>query len=138
MKVQINNLKPGVFTRDEIEAALNAEKIFMEPQKRYAVIEVYKKELYIAVNVLNIDDEKIVVEYFDYFRWEIDIPMLMSFSVDWSCIDYGFCKLIQWAPEMYNQFGGTFSHTAKRFYFDVELYKKCYEEENGVPCKKKI
>ena len=81
MKVQINNLKPGVFTRDEIEAALNAEKIFMEPQKRYAVIEVYKKELYIAVNVLNIDDEKIVVEYFDHFRWEIDIPMLMSFQL---------------------------------------------------------
>ena len=63
--------------------------------------------------------------------------MMMRFSVDWNCIKYGFCKLNLFAPELSDEFGGYLDGTVARFYFDWELYKKCYEELNGVPCNKK-
>lgn len=138
MKAQIKKMKPGVVPGAETEAILLDVEVYMEDQKRYAVIEVYNNELYIAANVISADDEKIVAEYLDAFQWWDDIPMMMLFSIDWSCIGYGFCKLIQWAPEMANVFGGSFSHTAKRFYFDADIYKKRYEEKNAVPCRKNI
>ncbi|MCB6991983.1 hypothetical protein LI177_00475 [bacterium 210820-DFI.6.37] len=135
-EVQIKNLKSEVIPGTGTETVLFDVEVFLEEQKRYAVIEVWKNELYVAANVINADGNKLIAEYVDDFKCWDDIPMLMSFSVDWSYIGYGFCKLIQWAPEKANEFGGSFSHTAKRFYYDAELYNKCYEEKNGVPSKK--
>ena len=134
MNVVINNLKKSLrLSRDTFEVS----NLSMDAEKRYAVAEIFKNELYIAFKIISIDDENVVGEYFDYYACMEDAVMLMSFSVDWNCINYGFCKLIMWAPEMENEFGGYFDHTAKRFYFDWELYKKCYEEINGVPCNRK-
>ena len=135
-EVQINKLKSGVIPGTGTETVLFDVEVSLENQKRYAVIEVHKNEVYVAVDVIRTDGNKLTAEYVDDFQCWDDIPMLMSFSVDWSCIGYGFCKLIQWAPEKVNEFGGSFSHTAKRFYFDAELYSKCCEEKHGVTNKK--
>lgn len=46
----------------------------------------------------------------------------------------GFLDWVMFETEFKKWF---FGHTAKRFYFDWELYKKRYEELNGVSCTKK-
>lgn len=134
MNVVINNLKNPLcgMKRNTFEVS----DISMDSDKRYAVAEIFKNEVYVGLRIKSIDDDILVGEYVDQFQcWEDTI--LMQFFVDWSCIEYGFCKLNMWAPELANKHGGHFDHTAKRFYFDWELYKKRYEETNGVPCKKK-
>ncbi len=135
MKVVIRNLKkPLAITRTD---TFEATWVSMDSEKRYAVAEIYKNETYVALNIISVDDDILVGEYVDRFEYpEDDTPMLMDFTVSWNCIKYGFCKLIMWAPELVNRYGN-FSHTAKRFYFDWELYKKSYEDIHGVPCIRK-
>ena len=72
-----------------------------------------------------------------------DIPIVLhldhgpDFETCKSCIEYGFCTVNLWAPELVNEFGGSFDKTLKRFTFDWELYKECYEKRHGVPCRRK-
>lgn len=88
-EVQINKLNSGVILEAGTEAILFNVEVFFENQKRYAVIEVRKNELYVAVSVISADGNKLIAEYVDDFQCWDDTPMPMSFSVDWSCIDYG-------------------------------------------------
>lgn len=134
MNVKIMNTRKGILSGEKL--ILPDAQIFLETKKRYAVINAHNG-IYVAVIIIHIDDDLLVGSYVDDFQWDCEVPMLSEFFVDWSTIDYGFCKLIQWAPEMANAFGGSFHHTAKRFYFDFELYQKSYEERNGIPCKKR-
>lgn len=90
-----------------------------------------------AVKVLSRDDGLLVGDYVNACHYSSDEPMLQKISVDWSCIEYGFCTVNLWAPELVNEFGGSFDKTLKRFTFDWELYKECYEKRHGVPCRRK-
>lgn len=135
MKVIINNLPKTL--PDIKDENLEKTRISIDPEKRYAVLEVFRKELFVAVKINSMNGDILDCEYVDKFAWWNDFTMLTDFCVNWDCIEYGFCKLTMWAPELANEYGGYFDHTAKRFYFDWELYKKRYEELNGVPCTKK-
>ena len=79
----------------------------------------------------------IIGEYVDHYETYSDDLMLMSYHVECGCIDWGFAKLVLWAPEMADKWNGYFENTVHRFYFDRELYKRSYEEKNGVPCPKR-
>ena len=108
------------FVKDKI---FTATGISYDPEKRYAVADYYKK-MFIAFKVSKSDGDLLSGEYLDmYYADDSDVPMLESYSVDWSCIQYGFCKICHFAPELLNIIGG-FSHTVKRIYFDRDLYKK--------------
>ncbi len=135
MTVQINDLKKGVVPGGG--DTFDAFRVSTDPERRYAVVELIPNALFVAVRITSIDDRRLVGNYVNHYSCDNDIPMLMKYTVDWSCIRYGFCKLNLWAPELVNEFGGSAGKTAARFYFDWELYKTCYEEINGVPCERK-
>ena len=132
MKVNIQNIPQSLCTDEPFEAY----SVSTDPDNRYAVVEAFSNCLFIAVKIVSRDDDLLVGEYVNHYEFHNDIPMLTKFTVYWDCIRYGFCKLDLWAPEMADRFGGYYSKTVARFYFDWELYKKCYEEINGVPCEK--
>ena len=135
VKAVINNLKAGIL--NHYDGFVEAVSYSMSPDKKYAVIEVYRDLLYIAVNVVSFEDGVLVGDYVNY-TWTSapDELMLYHFVIDWDFIRNGYCKLILFAPEMVNEFGGSFQKTIKRFYFDWELYKRCYEKRYGIPCTK--
>ena len=133
MKVQIKNLKKGIInnTADVIEAY----RVYTDPSSKYAVIEVYQNELFVAVIIEEYDHDLLVGKYVDHYSRFNDVPMLLKFKVSWDHIQYGFCKLLLWAPE--DPAVGYFERTVARFYFDWQRYKESYEAINGVPCNKK-
>ena len=135
MRVIIKKARDGILPKNT--DIFDAESVSFDLEKRYAVAELYKKELFIALKVISDKNDILTGEYADHYTSSDAEAMLTKYSVDWGNIKYGFCKLELWAPELANKFGGSFSKTVKRFYFDFELYKTKYEKINGVPCKKK-
>ena len=135
MKVRINNLKEGIVRGTS--HTFEAFGVSMDPERRYAVAEIYHNELFVAMRTESDEDGVLTGDYVDHFSSRITVPMLESYSVNWDCIKYGFCKLVLRAPERAKEFGGSFSGTVKRFYFDRDLYREKYEEINGVPYRKK-
>lgn len=133
MKVKILNIDNRIF-RNSSES-FNAIQVSVDPKHQYAVVEIIPQKL-VALHITSWDDGLLTGEYVDHFFWDDDTPEIRSFTVDWNYIQYGFCKLILWAPERINENGGQSSHTVKRFYFDCELYKERYEEINGIAYKK--
>ena len=135
MRVSINNL-PADLIRGE-DGPFEAVSVSMAPDGRYAVVEAVREALFVAVNVISCEDGVLVGDFVNYcWTSAPDIPMMYSINTDWSYIGEGYCKLVLFAPEMVNEFGGRFDKTISRFYFDWELYKKCYEKRHGIPCDK--
>lgn len=132
MKVIIQGMPEGLAGRGN---AFEPAGISADPEGRYAVLELFPSELFVAAEILRREDGEMRCRYVNHFFWQDDVPMLLKFSVDWSCLRYGFCKLDLWAPEAPGP-DGSFSRTVKRFYFNWELYKACYEEIHGVPCER--
>lgn len=135
VKVKINGLAKGIIW--EHTDIFDVTNISMDPEHRYAVLEIYPKELFAAVKVISDEGDLLICQYVAHYASYNDDPVLMKYIVNWDCMKYGFCKLILWAPEMSQQLGGRSYRTVKRFYFDWELYKTDYEKRYGVPCLKK-
>ena len=136
MRVHIINMDKNIIYGSERDT-FDAYSVSFDPEKRYAVIELFANELFIAAKVTAIEDDLLTAEYVNYYRGSGDNPSLEKYTVYWSTIKYGFCKLDLFAPEQAYRFDGFFSGTVARFYFDWDLYVRCYEELNGVPCRKK-
>ena len=134
MRVRIRNLKPGLIFSG-VDTFENVT-VSMDPERRYAVAEVYPVELFVAVKILSLEDGLLDGDYLDHYSFSPE-PMLMKFTADWGSMEYGFCKLRLWAPELANEFGGAFERTVRRFYFDWDRYTARYQEQCGVPCPKK-
>lgn len=119
MKVHIDDPAPLIlkWCGDSFEAV----SVSMDPQRRYAVTEVFTEELFIFVKVISVDETELKGVYLDHYLCTYATPMLMRFSVNWEHADAGFCKLRLWAPELVNEFGGSFEKTVKRFRFDDKL-----------------
>ena len=107
-----------------------AQSISLSPDSRYAVVFLGSLGPFVAVKLLeSAPDGTSCGEYLDSCRgYDEDIPMLMKYSVDWDMIGFGFCKLVLFAPEMSEKFGGAFSGTVHRFYFDRALYERKRKE----------
>ncbi len=134
MKVVIYNIKEGI--THENPRLFETNKVSVDPENRYAVVEV-QNGLFVAIKITSSKDGLLTGEYVDhYWAYDSDIPILQKYTVSWENITNGFCKLVLWAPEKVNKFGGSFEKTVKRFYFDWERYKHRYEELNGVQCPK--
>ncbi len=131
MKVRIENMKEGLLRG---KGPYEAYGVSLDPEGKYAVAELFRNELFVALTVTSRDEEMLTGEYAGHFSFDNDIPTLLCFSVDWTYIGYGFCKLVLWAPE---EIGGIHSGTVRRFWFDRALYRARYEELNGVPPKRK-
>ena len=111
---------------------VRATKIFIEPENRFAIIELIKG-LFVAVKIESMDHGVLVGSYIDHITDSFDDEiMLYKHDADWSNIPFGFFKLTCWAPEKMNEHNGSSYFTVKRFYFDKELYRNKYEEINGV------
>ena len=131
MTIEIRN--PGDADHEN-SISFPAVRVSTDPEQRYAVAEK-RGGLFVAFRLSSCDGESMTGEYLNHYRYDYsDIPMLQGITADWSCIEYGFCKLNLFAPEMVNEFGGSFDKTLCRFYFDWERYKICYEKINGVAC----
>lgn len=103
--------------------------VSLSPDKRYAVVR-YRSYLYIAVRVASLDEELLTGEFVDSYYYSPDDDFVLAMpEIAWNWIHYGFCKLILWAPESVNEFGGFFDGTLCRFYFDRELYERKKKEQ---------
>ena len=98
MRVMIHNLKSNILS--ENNGIIEAYKVFIDPGHKYAVVEVYHDELFIAIKIVSDERDLLAGEYVDHVIESIDVPMLHKYQVSWETIEYGFCKLILWAPEM--------------------------------------
>ena len=122
---------------EHMNDCINVTSVSIDPEQRYAVVET-SPGVFVAVKISSLSENMLTGEYVDSCSYSVDLPMLNKIYVYWECIRFGFCKLVLWAPELANENGGSFYRTIKRFYFDWERYKTCYEEICGVPCKKGI
>lgn len=111
--------------RHSPDEPVDVKNISYSPDEKYAIVEVYSRELFLAVDVLIKTDNLVTARVRKELWYNIE-PELVKFDIDWDCINYGFCKLTMWAMER-NEF------KTQRIYFDADLYKKMYEEKHGVP-----
>ena len=132
MKITIRNMKKGLVSASA--CTFEPVSLSVDPSGRYAVAELYAGELFVAARILSRTENELVCDYVNYYSCFNDVPMLMKFTVNWDCLQWGFAKLERWAPELAAENDGFFDATVKRFYFDWELYKRCYQERHGVPC----
>lgn len=127
MKVRIFNWDSSC---NENRQYFDVREVWLSPDKKYAVIEIWKDELFVFGKMIEENEEIISLDYIDsfpgYFLEEIDYR---NFWVEWDCMQYGFCKLVCAEMESGRM------HRAKRFYFDSDLYKQMYEKENKVTYK---
>lgn len=126
--VKINGWKKRVVKMDSEGASFHTvNKIWCSPDKTKAVLEIFRSELYVAVSVEKEEDGCLFCKYVDHFAYyDWDTNFRVFEGVDWSYLEYGFCKLRSWSfdtGELY----------AKRFYFDRQLYLKKYREKTGKP-----
>lgn len=124
MIVKILNCKhPGILSEGN-----KALQIWMSPDKKYAVAEVFAAESFVAGLIEEVDEEKGIMTLIckDSFSTEMEEIDYNSYTVDWSCMQYGFCKLRSRSLESYKS-------RVFRIYFNPELYIRKYEELNGVP-----
>ena len=114
-------------------AAFDAEEkdVLFSPDRRFAVIRLHYGALFLAIRVTDAGNDSLAGEYVDCCSYSSDEPVLTKLWVDWGCIGYGFCKLVLWATEMVNEFGGSFEQTLHRFYFDRNLYERKKNELHG-------
>lgn len=127
MKVKINNWK-SVYNKNEFN---EVDNIWVSPDEKYMIIEWYKSELYVFATIKNKTENGYEGDFIEtYFPHYMTIDLRMH-SADWSCMNYGFCKLTLFELE------SGFNGTEKRFFFDRKLYAKMYELETGRPYKKK-
>lgn len=128
VKVRINNWN-SIY--NENRSHFDVKQAWYSPDKKYAVLEIWTDELFVFGKLIDENEEIISLDYIDsfsgYFLDEVDFR---TFWVEWGCMQYGFCKLVCRELESGRM------HRAKRFYFDPELYKQKYEEENKVPYKR--
>lgn len=106
----------------EEDKYISVSKIWDSPDKKYAVLELFKREVYVAVKVDEISDAGVSCTYVDRYEdwdWYCDYK---SYSVEW-WLQYGFAKLHCFAME------SGFDGTVKRFYFDKKLYLQKYHEK---------
>ncbi len=121
--------------RDGANAVLDVDlrDISFSPDRRFAVAKLHYGTLFIAVRVDEEESTSLSGEYVDCFSYALDDPMLTKLWIEWDCIAYGFCKLVLWAPEKANEFGGSFERTLHRFYFDRNLYERKKNELHPAP-----
>ena len=108
------------------------EDLELGPGGIYAVVTWRERELMIAIRVEEESPESLAGSFVDAYSIEFDEIMLYRFRLDWRWIIFGFCKVVLWAPEKVNEFGGVFEKTVHRFYFDRELYKRRVHERHGL------
>ena len=115
-------------------ATFDAEEkdVLYSPDHRFAVIKLHYGTLFLGIRVTDAGNDSLAGKYVDCCSCSSDEPMLTKLWVDWGCIGYGFCKLVLWAPEKANEFGGSFERTLHRFYFDRDLYERKKNELHGT------
>lgn len=122
MRVIITDLKTGVLPEFGDAVVVDVYGVYTdsenEDEARFAVVEVFRKELFVAVEITANEDGVLTGEYIDYYQFREPVPLLARFAVDWTYSSSKGCKLKLWAPELANQFGGRFEQTVKRFRFE--------------------
>lgn len=78
---------------------IDAYDIHYSPDKSYAVVELLKQELFIAVHIRENNDEVLIGEYMDSYKENSSVVDLRRFSFDWSHTEYGFVILNCWELE---------------------------------------
>ena len=138
MEITIRNAQ-GLLSRyagtepgETVRLKLTREDLELGPGGFYAVVTWRRRELMIALQVEEEDPESLTGTFVDAYSIEFDEVMLYRFSLDWHWINLGFCKVVLWAPEKVNEFGGVFDKTVHRFYFDRDLYQRRVHERHGL------
>lgn len=116
--------------------AFDAQLVTRSPDGRYAVAQVLGGESFVAFEVESEADGQLAGRFVDAYLDLDVVPMLKSYRVDWSHIDWGFAKLILFAPEQSERFKGCFEGTVRRFWFDRPLYERRYLEKFGIPSRR--
>ena len=136
MIVRIENMKPGLMPGDG--EPFEAIAVYPEPKGRFAVVEAIPNSLFVAVRIKRVDGELLVCEYRDHCCYDDDVPTLLSFSVDWSGMSHGWCKLKLWAPELADANGGDSVRTLKRFRFADDISRSFRAQPDGRSKEEKL
>lgn len=104
-------------------------RVWVSPDEKYIVIERFRDELYVAARIVTKAGDGWIAEFEECYAPRCDSIDLRGWSVDWSCMQYGFCKLRCF--EMESGFDGT----VHRFYFDRALYRKKRLELSSDPTR---
>ena len=103
---------------------ISVPEIWYSPDGKYAVVELFRGEVYVAVRVQEVNETWLICAYVDrYEDWNVEVDF-RGYSVEWwlSC---GFAKLHCFGME------SGFAGTVKRFYFDRQLYEKKCRGKSG-------
>lgn len=123
MKIRILNFEHKYNNPDGVDSI----KEWISPDEKYAIVEVFYPENFVAGKIEKLDMEKgeMTLYRIDELCTDTDDVDLRFYSVDWSDMPNGFFKLRSRSVESYKV-------KSYRFYFDPELYKQKYKELNGV------
>lgn len=117
MRVKVNNWACGPFKNDCIEYG----RSWISPDKKFAILEVWKDELYLAVKVVvyRVDEDReniCICDFLEQYRpYYYDECSIRLYSADFSHMEDGYFKLVCEELEYYRE-------KNRRFVFDREKY----------------
>ena len=92
-KVKITGWTKCPFNADNTGVFGSVNRIWYSPDNRKAVLEVWKSELYVAVNIKERNKEYLLCDYVDHYECLIGLELRYFYGVEWKFLEYGFCKL---------------------------------------------
>ncbi len=114
MKIMILNWE-SIYNKNDF---IDVSNIWVSPDKQHLIVERYKSELFVSAKVITDTSDGYIAEFIECYEPHYSSIDFRGYRVDWSCMKYGFCKLLCF--EMESGFDGT----AHRFYFDRNLYRR--------------
>ena len=136
IKIRLRGAEQALPGLHRTGGAFDAQLVIRSPDGRYAVAQILGGESFVAFEVESQEDGRLAGRFVDAYLDLDVVPMLKSYRVDWSHIDWGFAKLILFAPEQSERFKGAFEGTVHRFWFDRPLYERRYLEKFGIPSRR--
>ncbi len=114
MNVMILNWD-SIYNRDDF---ISVPNVWISPDEKYLVIERFRDELFVSARVVTKAGDGWIADFEECYEPPHHSIDLRGYRVDWSHMEYGFCKLQCF--EMESGFDGT----VHRFYFDRALYRR--------------
>lgn len=114
MQVMILNWN-SIYNKNDF---IDVPRVWISPDEQYMIIERFRDELFVSARVVTKAGDGWIADFVECYTPNTDSIDLRSWRIDWSCMQYGFCKLQVF--EMESGFDGT----VHRFYFDRALYRR--------------
>lgn len=126
MKVIVRKQENGVFTQEK--EFIGPVNVSLDQERKYAIVEVFDESMFIALKIDHRDNDNIIGDYVDCYRYSESDVSSAHFSVNWEYIQCGFCELVTTYIDCSGESGSVSINSIKHFFFDLVRFKNVYSK----------